>query len=108
MELASAASELQVAKGKKVIQINLKKDRPADDELLKLMLGPTGNLRAPTLQVGRKLVVGFNEEMYQTPVNTHNQLEDTYKLSESLIESQQLPDFDTLSQARNARAREDS
>jgi hypothetical protein len=28
----------------------------------KLMLGPTGNLRAPTLRVGRTLVVGYNEQ----------------------------------------------
>jgi hypothetical protein len=29
----------------------------------KLMLGPTGNLRAPTLRVGRTLVVGYNEQI---------------------------------------------
>jgi hypothetical protein len=29
------------------------------------MLGPTGNLRAPTLRVGRTLVVGFDEETYR-------------------------------------------
>jgi hypothetical protein len=28
------------------------------------MLGPTGNLRAPTLRVGKTLVVGFNDESY--------------------------------------------
>ena len=29
------------------------------------MLGPTGNLRAPTLRVGRTLLVGFDEETYR-------------------------------------------
>jgi hypothetical protein len=29
------------------------------------MLGPTGNLRAPTLRVGRTLIVGFDEETYR-------------------------------------------
>jgi hypothetical protein len=29
------------------------------------MLGPTGNLRAPTLKVGKTLLVGFNEEAYE-------------------------------------------
>jgi hypothetical protein len=29
------------------------------------MLGPTGNLRAPTLRAGRTLVVGFDEEAYR-------------------------------------------
>ena len=56
--------EMYVAKGKKVVQVNLKKDRPGDDELVKLMLGPTGNLRAPTLRKGKTLVVGFNDDLY--------------------------------------------
>jgi hypothetical protein len=29
-----------------------------------VLLGPTGNLRAPTLKVGRTLVVGFGEAVY--------------------------------------------
>jgi hypothetical protein len=29
-----------------------------------LLLGPTGNLRAPMLRIGRQLVIGFHEEMY--------------------------------------------
>ena len=28
------------------------------------LLGPTGNLRAPTARVGKTLVVGFNPEVY--------------------------------------------
>ena len=28
------------------------------------MLGPTGNLRAPTVRSGKTLLVGFNEEKY--------------------------------------------
>jgi len=28
------------------------------------MLGPTGNLRAPTARVGKTLLVGFNDEVY--------------------------------------------
>jgi hypothetical protein len=28
------------------------------------MLGPTGNLRAPTLRAGKTVIVGFNEELY--------------------------------------------
>ena len=33
-------------------------------ELEKVALGPTGNLRAPTLRVGKTWFVGFNEEVY--------------------------------------------
>ena len=44
---------------------DLRSDRPADDELLARLLGPTGNLRAPTARVGRTLVVGYSEEAYR-------------------------------------------
>jgi hypothetical protein len=33
--------------------------------LKSLVLGPTGNLRAPTLRVGRTLVVGFDADTYR-------------------------------------------
>lgn len=57
-------TKLLVAKGKKVTQIDLKKDRPDDETLIKMMLGPTGNLRAPTLKVGKTVLVGFNPEAF--------------------------------------------
>ena len=47
-----------------MVHLNLKKDKPTEEEILKLVLGPTGNLRAPTLVVGKKLLVGFEEGMY--------------------------------------------
>ena len=62
LELAEAASKLIVAKGKKVTTFNLKES--IDDEAIDAMLGPTGNLRAPTMKVGKTLVVGFNEDEY--------------------------------------------
>lgn len=64
LALLKAASTLYVAKGKKVTRVDLKKDRPSDDELAKMMLGPTGNLRAPTVRRGKTLLVGFNTDMY--------------------------------------------
>jgi len=42
----------------------LKKADVDQSELVALMLGPTGNLRAPTLIVGKKVIVGFNEDLY--------------------------------------------
>ena len=65
LKLAKAANEIYVAKGKNVVRLDMKKDKPSNDELKKLIVGPTGNLRAPTLRIGKKLIVGFNEEMYQ-------------------------------------------
>lgn len=61
-ELLDDASKLIAAKGKKVLTFDLKSaDR---DEAVAAMLGPTGNLRAPTLKRGKTLVVGFHEETY--------------------------------------------
>ncbi len=65
-ELIAAATKIVVMKGKKVTEFDLKKDKPAVDELLKIMLGATGNLRAPTIQRGKTLLVGFNSEQYET------------------------------------------
>jgi arsenate reductase-like glutaredoxin family protein len=64
VELLDGKSTLLVAKGKKVTKVDLRKDRPEDTALVGMMLGPTGNLRAPTLVVGKKVIVGFNEDLY--------------------------------------------
>lgn len=62
LALVRQADRLVVAKGKKLTELGLGDEPPSDDTVAKLMLGPTGNLRAPTLRVGRTLVVGYNEE----------------------------------------------
>lgn len=61
--LVENADRLVVAKGKRLTELDLNLEPPTDDTVTKLMLGPTGNLRAPTLRVGRTLIVGFNEEV---------------------------------------------
>jgi arsenate reductase-like glutaredoxin family protein len=62
-KILKAANKLIVAKGKKVsefsVAVNIKTDA------IEAMLGPTGNLRAPTLVIGKTVVVGFNEEAYK-------------------------------------------
>ncbi len=35
------------------------------NECVDAMLGPTGNLRAPTLVVGKTVIVGFDQETYE-------------------------------------------
>lgn len=62
--MARAAQRLIVAKGKKVTTVELRATSPADAALAALMLGPTGNLRAPTIRVGQTLVVGYNDEAF--------------------------------------------
>ena len=64
LELAGKVDELYAAKGAKVVHFDMKKDKPTDDQLLAVMLGPTGNLRAPAIVSGRKLLIGFNEDTY--------------------------------------------
>ena len=56
--------ELYVMKGTKVVHVDLKAQKPGKTELLGLLLGPTGNLRAPTLRRGRTLLVGFDAATY--------------------------------------------
>ena len=69
LRLLQDASEVYIAKGRQVIHINFrKKDAPDRNTVATMMLGPTGNLRAPTLRVGKKLLVGFHPETYQTLV----------------------------------------
>jgi arsenate reductase-like glutaredoxin family protein len=52
-------------KGKKVSDFDMKKDKPKKDELLSLMLGTTGNLRAPTIVRGKTVMVGFNLDVFE-------------------------------------------
>lgn len=64
LELAKSVSEIFACKGSKVVHIDIKKENPTESRLLEAMLGPTGNLRAPTIRVGDRLLVGFSEEVY--------------------------------------------
>ena len=65
MKLAKSVHKIVAAKGKSVTVIDLKADKPDDDALAAVLLGPTGNLRAPTARVGKTLLVGFNPDAYQ-------------------------------------------
>jgi len=56
---------IYVAKGKRVVHVNLRSEKPPRAQLLGLLLGPTGNLRAPTLRTSRTLIVGFDEATYK-------------------------------------------
>jgi arsenate reductase-like glutaredoxin family protein len=56
--------ELYATKGKKVVHVDLKREKPDRATLESLLIGPSGNLRAPTLRRGRTLLVGFDEATY--------------------------------------------
>ena len=61
-QLLQGAKAVTVAKGKSSVRF----DRVAQqkEEILKQALGPTGNLRAPTLVIGKTVMVGFSDEAY--------------------------------------------
>jgi arsenate reductase-like glutaredoxin family protein len=61
-DLLSSASKLIAIKGKKIKEFKGGKD--ATDDAIASMLGPTGNMRAPTIKTGKTLIIGFNEEVF--------------------------------------------
>jgi len=63
LSVLDGMQELYVAKGKRIVHVDLRTDRPNDDELLSMMLGRSGKLRAPAMRVGKKIVVGFNADL---------------------------------------------
>jgi len=66
LEALHGVDELWVAKGRNTLRLDLLRDRPDDQELLALLLGRSGKLRAPAIRVGRRLLVGFNQEILET------------------------------------------
>ena len=55
--LLAEAETVYVARGRKRTELPASEPGAAD-----LMLGPTGNLRAPVVRVGDTLIVGYHEE----------------------------------------------
>jgi hypothetical protein len=53
-----------VKKGKKVVCIDMATE-PSDGELSKVVLGRSGTLRAPVLQVGDTLLAGWDEDSFK-------------------------------------------
>ena len=62
LKLLRKATRLVVSKGKRVNVFAAPK--ALDEGAVVAMLGPTGNMRAPTVKVGKTLLVGFNEEHF--------------------------------------------
>ena len=62
LKLLKRPTSLQLLKARKLAIF--RKRKTSEDAVA--MLGSTGNLRAPTAVVGKNLLVGFNEEAYQS------------------------------------------
>ena len=65
LDLARHLDEIYATKGRRVIHLDLRRDGPDPATLTGLLIGPSGRLRAPTLKVGRTLLVGFDESAYR-------------------------------------------
>lgn len=63
--MLEGVDELYATRGQRVVHIDLRRDKPDRVTLRSLLIGPSGNLRAPTLRVGRRLLVGFDEATYR-------------------------------------------
>lgn len=61
--LLRTASSVTVVKGKKVQTFTSLPDEK--EALLQLVMGPSGNLRAPTYRVKSQFVIGFNADFYE-------------------------------------------
>lgn len=61
-DLLKGATSIITAKGAKVQDWNPHSD--GKSEILKQVMGPSGNLRAPTLRVNDDFIVGFNADLY--------------------------------------------
>ncbi len=57
-------NQIYSCKGNKVDHINLSDKAHDQESILKLIIGPTGNLRAPSIIIDKTLLVGFNEETF--------------------------------------------
>ncbi|MDR0476920.1 MAG: hypothetical protein LBH14_03140 [Desulfobulbaceae bacterium] len=62
-EVLARAATVLVASGKKIIELSA--DTTQREDILPLVTGRSGTLRAPTLLVGDTLYVGFSDELYR-------------------------------------------
>ena len=64
-------TELCVARGKKVVRVDLSsEDRPPDSQLVRMMVSRWGKLRAPAMRVGTTFVVGYNQDILASVFGT--------------------------------------
>lgn len=63
-ELMGGAERIVVAKGKRVETFVPTED--SQESILKVVLGRSGSLRAPTVRTGDVFLVGYNAALYET------------------------------------------
>ena len=63
-ELLGDVTKIYAAKRGKTVMFKASDISGDSEGVAKAILGPTGNLRAPAIRMGKTLVVGFEAEMY--------------------------------------------
>lgn len=64
--LVRKAKSLVSIRGEKVVRLSMAASRPADEALAKQIMGPTGNLRAPAVRTGEIIIVGYNQDEWDS------------------------------------------
>ena len=72
LKLAKSFRYIYGIRGQKVVSYDLKKENPSDEDLLKILLGRSGTLRAPCLSVDDSFVAGFQKDLYQKLLKLKN------------------------------------
>ena len=63
LNLLSSFDVIYAGRGRKIIEFKPGKDEK--EEILKVCLGRTGNLRSPAVKVGNTMFVGYNDNIYE-------------------------------------------
>jgi hypothetical protein len=63
--LARQVDDIYATKGARRVHVDLRVEKIDASTLKGFLIGPSGRLRAPTLRVGRTLLVGYDESAYR-------------------------------------------
>jgi hypothetical protein len=63
--LLKRVKSISTANRGKIAHLEWKGTVPGGEEVKAATIGPSGFLRAPTVIVGQKMLVGFSEELYE-------------------------------------------
>jgi len=66
-DLLQVGKKILIASGRKTREFSPLPDKK--QEILKIVLGRSGTLRAPTLKIGTTFYIGFNNDMYDRLLN---------------------------------------
>lgn len=64
VRMARKMRKVIAIRGRTVTTFDMGDNPPDDDALAAAIIGPTGNLRAPSIRIGDTLVVGFDAAQY--------------------------------------------